>query len=199
MIFCICRVTGVDVKLDLYDSLCVLCDKLPTSRVHKCAIPCDMQVHVVKSCYIVPHVGGHAKVHAARACPSYHGRPVFSDLAVQGLEVDAATGLDVNTIWYGRAILFFRAFEKVQEWDEDKQRQVPKSKPHELVFLRWYRVTGYTDVAHCRILEWECSRGQQPSVQVRSIESLIGVEMMLPKTSATHGKELWYQNKYLKL
>ena len=170
-----------------------------TSRVRQFAIPCDMQVHVVTSCYIVPHLGGHAKVHAARACPSYHGRPVFNDLAVQGLEIDEATGIEVKTIWYGRAILFFRAFEKVQEWDEQKQRQVWKSIPHELVFLRWYRVTGYTDAVHCPIVEWECSRGQQPSVQVRTVESLIGVEMMLPKTSSTHGKDLWYHNKYMRL
>ena len=158
-------------------------------------------MHVVTSCYIVPHEGGHAKVHAARACEMYHGRPVFSDLAVSGTSVVIERGreIEVNEVWYARAILFFRAFEKVLEWDEEKHQQVWKSIPHELVFLRWYNVTGFTDPVNCQILEWESTRQQQPSVQVRSVASLIGVEMMLPKTTATRGKELWYRNRYLRL
>lgn len=158
-----------------------------------------LQVHVVTSCYIVPHEGGHSKVHAARACPLFHGRQVFSDLSVHGTRVDIVRGreVEVSEVWYGRAILFFRAFENVLEWEEGEQ--VWKSIPHELVFLRWYNVTGYSDNVKCPILDWESTRRGEPSVQVRSIASLIGVEMMLPKTSATRGKELWYRNRYIKL
>ena len=151
-----------------------------------------MQVHIVSSCYIVPHAGGRGRLQAARAIPRFHGRPIFSDVAVAG--ANSRTG--AKEIWYGRAMVFFKARHRVLEWDEDKQQSVWKPIEHHLVFLRWFRVTGWRDAVTCDIVQWEATRRKEPSVAVEPIESLISVEKMLPKKSQTRGQELWYRNKF---
>ena len=149
-------------------------------------------MHIVASCYIAPHEGGRGRLQAARAIPSFHGRPIFSDVAVAG--VNSRTG-DEET-WYGRAIAFFKARHRLLEWDEDSQQQVWKPIEHDLVFLRWFRVTGWSDAVNCDIVQREPTPRKEASVAVEPIESLISVEMMLPKKSQTRGMELWYRNKY---
>ncbi|GAQ92528.1 hypothetical protein KFL_010410010, partial [Klebsormidium nitens] len=152
----------------------------------------DPRVHVVSSCYIVPHAGGRRRLQAARAIPSFHGRPVFSDVAVTG--ENSRTG--ARETWYARVVLFFKAWHKVLKWDEVELKQVWKPVEHELVFLRWFRVTAWTDDVKCDILQWEATSRREPSVVVEPIESLISVEMMLPKKAQNRNMELWFRNKY---
>ena len=147
---------------------------------------------IVSTCYIVPHEGGRGRLQTARAVPVFHGRSVFSDVAVEG--ANSRTG--AKETWYGRAILFFKAEHRVLEWDEEKQKQVWRPIQHDLIFLRWFRVTGFTDAVKCDIVQWEPTPRKEASVTVQPIESLISVEMMIPKKAQNRNMELWYRNKF---
>jgi hypothetical protein len=143
---------------------------------------------VVNSCYVVPHEGGREKLQAARATTEYYGRPVFSDLAMVS---------PAGERWYARAIIFFKAYEEISEWDELRMQRVRGGKVHNLVLLRRYKITGWTDAVKCEILEWDSAAGK-PWISVEDISSIQSVEMVLPKTTQARGKELWYRNRYFR-
>jgi hypothetical protein len=125
---------------------------------------------------------------AARATTEYYGRPVFSDLAMVS---------PAGERWYARAIIFFKAYEEISEWNELRMQRVRGEKVHDLVLLRWYKKTGWTDAVKCEILEWDSVAGK-PWISVEDISSVQSVEMVLPKTTQTRGKELWYRNRYFR-
>jgi hypothetical protein len=76
---------------------------------------------VVNSCYVVPHEGSRERLQAARATTEYYGRPVFSDLAMVS---------PAGERWYARAIMFFKAYEEISEWNELRMQQVRGEKVH---------------------------------------------------------------------
>jgi hypothetical protein len=143
---------------------------------------------VVNSCYVVPHEGGRERLQAARATTEYYGRPVFSNLAMVR---------PAGEWWYARAIIFFKAYEKISEWNELRMQWVRGEKVHDLVLLRWYKITGWTDAVKCDILEWDSVAGKA-WILVEDISLIQSVEMVLPKTTQTQGKELWYRNRYFR-
>jgi hypothetical protein len=145
---------------------------------------------VVNSCYIIAKAGNRRRLQQARASASYHGQRVLSDIAMTA---------DVDETWFGKALLFFRAFEHVSVWDPRQRKRVTDKKVHNLVFLRWYTVTGYRDSTKCPQLEFEtrpgCPAGT-PWTTVEDIASIEGVEMTVPKHTATYGKSIVYRNIY---
>jgi hypothetical protein len=111
-----------------------------------------MQIGVVNSCYVVPHEGGRSGQQQARASAEYHGKRVNNDLAMQSPEGEA---------WYAKAYLFFKATEKATVWKQRTRRRKASNKVHSLVFVRWFKVTGYTNATQGEILEW-ASKSQSP-------------------------------------
>src|SRR3569833_873350 len=91
---------------------------------------------VVFLCYVVAHEGGRSGLQQVIASAEYHGRRVNSDLAMQSPEGEA---------WYAKAYLFFMATEKTTVWNQRTRRREASNKVHSLVFVRWFKVTGYTD------------------------------------------------------
>jgi len=151
-----------------------------------------MQIEVVNSCYVVPHVGGRERLQQARASAEYHGHMVCSDLQLQSPEDDP---------WYGKAYLFFKATERTTKWNDRTRRREACNKVHSLAFIRWYKVTGYTDATQCEILEWDNKPRSPPGtpwVTVEDIESVISVEMCIPKHTFTRGKVHVYRNVWLR-
>ncbi|GAQ92408.1 hypothetical protein KFL_010090040 [Klebsormidium nitens] len=155
------------------------------------------RIEVVNSCYVVPHVGGRDRLQQARASADFHGSVVLSDLAFASDSPDDP----VNHTWYGKAHMFFRAFERKSVWDNALRRRVPTKVPHELVFVRWYNEVGFLDATKCPQLEWARMPGRPegtPYCQVLSISSIKSVEMMVPKHTFTHNKRLVYRNLYFR-
>jgi hypothetical protein len=68
----------------------------------------------------------------------------------------------------------------------------------DLVFIRWYKKTGYRDAVTCDIYEWEqmAGRTEGSKVSVEALSSVIAVEQLLPKTTGTRDKFMFYLNKY---
>jgi hypothetical protein len=134
--------------------------------------------------------GNWRRLQQARASASYNGQRVLSDIAMMAA---------ADETWFGKALLFFRAFEHVSVWDPRQRKRVTDKKVHSLVFLRWYIVTGYRDSQKCPQLEFEtrpaCPAGT-PWTTVEDIVSIEAVEMMILKHTATHGKTLVYRNIY---
>jgi hypothetical protein len=151
-----------------------------------------MQIGVVNSCYVVPREGGRDRLQQARASAEYHGRRVNSNLAMRSPEGEA---------WYAKAYLFFKATEKTTVWNQRTRRREASNKVHSLVFVRWFKVTGYTDAIQCEILERaskpQCPPGT-PWVTVEDIGSLKSVEMIMPKHTFTRGKVQCYRNVWLR-
>lgn len=146
---------------------------------------------------MVPHEGGRDRLQQARASADYHGAVVLSDLAIASDTPDHPS----DHTWYGKAHLFFRVFQRKTEWDDGLRKRVPVIKPLDLVFLRWYNVTGYRDATKCPQLEWAVQQGcsaDAPYCAVLSIDSIKSVEMMVPKKTLTHGKQLVYRNLYFR-
>jgi hypothetical protein len=111
-----------------------------------------MQIRVVNSCYVVPHEGDCDRLQQARASADYHGRRVNNDLAMRSPK---------GKPWYAKAYLFFKATERTTVWNHRIRRRETSNKVHSLVFVQWFKVTGYTDPAQCEILEW-ASKPQRP-------------------------------------
>ena len=146
---------------------------------------------------MVPHAGGRDRLQQARASADYHGNVVLSDLATA-----SSTPEDpIDHTWYGKAHLFFRVFQRKRVWDNELRKRVPQNVPIDLVFLRWYNVTGYRDATKCPQLEWAVQPGcsaNAPYCAVMSIDSIKSVEMMVPKHTLTHDKHLVYRNLYFR-
>ncbi len=91
-------------------------------------------------------------------------------------------------------------FSELQKgWDSHKSKRVVQNKVHNPVFLRYYQETRYLDAVKCPMLEWETRPGGvlgSPFMVLKSIEAVTGVEMVVPKRTFTHGKELVYCNVY---
>ena len=154
-----------------------------------------LQIGVANSCYVVPHEGGKERLQSARASASYHGGTIMSDLQIQ----DGSRPEDPHASWYGKAHMFFKATEVTQAWDRAKGRRVQTKVVHDLVFIRWYNVTGYLDATKCPQLEWESQPGRPagtPHCTVESIACIKSVQMMVPKHTFTHNKRLVYRNVY---
>jgi hypothetical protein len=151
-----------------------------------------MQIEVVNFCYVVPHEGGRDRLQQARASAEYHGKRVNNDLAVR---------LPEGEPWYAKAYLFFKATERTTVWYHRSRRREASNKVYSLVFVRWFKVTGYTDHTQCEILEW-ASKPQSPLgtpwVTVEDIGSLKAVEMIMPKYTFTRGKVQCYRNVWLR-
>jgi hypothetical protein len=93
--------------------------------------------------------------------------------------------------WYAKAYLFFKATERTTVWNRRIMRRKASNKVHSLVFVRWFKVTGYTDPTQCEILEWASKLQSPPGtpwVTVKDIRSLKAVEMIMPKHTFTRGK-----------
>jgi hypothetical protein len=99
--------------------------------------------------------------------------------------------------WYAWANIFFKAYEEISEWDVLRMQRVRDEKVHDLVLLRWYKITGWTDAVKCEILERVSAAGK-PWISVEDISSIQSVEMVLQKKTQTRGKELWYRNRYFR-
>ena len=155
------------------------------------------QIHVVNSCYVVPHEGGRDRLQQARASADYHGSVVLSDLATASDTPEHPT----DHTWYGKAHMFFRVFQRKTVWDNNLRKRVSVKEPVELVFLRWYNETGYRDATNCPQLEWAVQPGrpaEAPFCAVISVDSIKSVEMMVPKYTMTHGKRLVYRTLYFR-
>jgi hypothetical protein len=151
-----------------------------------------MQIGVVNSCYVVPHDGGRNRLQQARASAEYHGRRVSSNLAMRSPEGEP---------WYAKAYLFFKATERTTVWNHMTRRREASNNVHSLVFVRWFKVTGYTDPTHCKIFEW-ASKTQSPPgtpwVTVKDIGSLKAVGMIMPEHTFSRGKVQCYRNVWLR-
>jgi hypothetical protein len=151
-----------------------------------------MQIGVVNSCYVVPYEGGRDRLQQARACAAYHGKRVNIDLAMRSPEGEP---------WYAKGYLFFKATEKTTVWNHMTRRREASNKVHSLVFVRWFKVTGYTNPTQCEILEWASKPRSPPGtpwVTVEDIGSLKAVEMIMPKHTFTRGKVQCYRNVWLR-
>lgn len=143
----------------------------------------------------MPHEGGRKALHALRAWPDYFGRPAYSDLGIQG---------NSGNKWVGHALLFFSVGKLTTKWCEETLRRIPAVEWSDYVFVRWYTKTGYRDAVTCDIYEWDTvrarNRGEEPapSVGVVPLESVLALEQMLPKTTATRNRTQFYLNKYLR-
>lgn len=156
-----------------------------------------LQIGVASSCYVVPHEGGKERLQSARASASYHNVTIMSDLQIQ----DGNNPDDPHASWYGKAHLFFKATEEKRVWDRNLGRRVNRHIVHDLVFIRWYNVTGYLDATKCPQLEWETRPGcplDTPHCTVEPISCIKSVQMMVPKHTFTHGKRLVYRNLYFR-
>ena len=122
----------------------------------------ELQLQAFVSGYIVPHEGGRGRLQAARAWPEYFGRRCYSDISVAGAN---------DARWYARALLFFRAGKHDSKWDERAHKRVPTVEWIDLVFVRWYKKTGYRDAVTCDIYEWEKMPGRSESPRL-SVEPL---------------------------
>jgi hypothetical protein len=91
----------------------------------------------------------------------------------------------------------FKAYKEISEWDELQMQRVRGEKVHDLVLLRWYKITGWTDAVKCETLKWDSAAGK-PWISVEDISSIQSVEMVLPKITQIRGKELWYRNRYFR-
>jgi hypothetical protein len=82
-------------------------------------------------------------------------------------------------------------------WDKRAHQRVPIVVWIDLVFIRWYKKTGYRDVT-CNIYEWEqmAVRTEGPRLSVEALSSVIAVEQLLLKTTGTRDKIMFYLNKY---
>ena len=149
----------------------------------------ELQLQAFVSGYIVPHEGGRGRLQAARAWPEYFGRRCYSDIGVAGAN---------DARWYARALLFFRAGKHDSKWDERAHKRVPTVEWIDLVFVRWYKKTGYRDAVTCDIYEWEKmpGRSESPRLSVEPLDSIISVQQLLPKTTGTRDKVMFYLNKY---
>jgi hypothetical protein len=152
-----------------------------------------MQIGVVNSGYVVPHEGGRDRLQQARASTAeYHGRRVNSNLAMR---------LPEGKPWYAKAYLFFKATKRTTVWNHRIRRWEASNKVHSLVFVRWFKVTGYTDPTQYEILEW-ASKPQSPPrtpwVTVEDIGSLKAIEVIMPKQTFTRGKVQRYRNVWLR-
>jgi hypothetical protein len=95
------------------------------------------------------------------------------------------------------SFIFFEAYEEISAWDELRMQRMRGEKVHDLVLLRWYKITGWTDAVKCEILEWDSAAGK-PWISVEDISSIPSVEMVLPKTTQTRGKDLKYRSRYFR-
>jgi hypothetical protein len=43
--------------------------------------------------------------------------------------------------WYARAIILFKAYKEISQWNELQMQRVRGEKVHDLVLLRWYKKT----------------------------------------------------------
>jgi hypothetical protein len=95
-------------------------------------------------------------------------------------------------------LLFFRAGKRDSEWDEKAHKRVSVIQWMDLVFLRWYKRTGHRDAVKCDIYEWDRMAGRRegPRLSVEPLSSVIAVEQLVPKTTGTRDKEMFYLNKY---
>jgi hypothetical protein len=186
----------VDYKHDLATHSCLtpncsfksLDDRRPCQTSNDTLLV-DLQLQVFVSGYIVPHKDGRGRLQPARAWPEYHGRPCYSDISVAGAD---------DKTWYGHALLFFRAGKRDSEWDEKAHKRFAVIKWMDLLFLRWYKRTGHRDAVTCDIYEWErmAGRSEGPRLSVEPLSSVISVEQLVPKTTGTRDKEMFYLNKY---
>jgi hypothetical protein len=149
----------------------------------------DLQLQVFSTGYIVPNAVGRGRLQPARAWPEYFGRPCYSDISVAGAD---------DETWYGRALLFFQAWKHESMWDKRAHQRVPIVVWKDLVFIRWYKKTGYRDAVTCNIYEWEQMAGstEGPRLSVEALTSVIAVEQLLPKTTGTQDNFMFYLNKY---
>jgi hypothetical protein len=79
-------------------------------------------------------------------------------------------------------------------WDKRAQQRIPIVVWSDLVFIRWYKKTGYRDAVTCNIYEWEqmAGRTKGPRHSVEALSSVIAVEQLLP---LTRDKFMFYLNK----
>lgn len=133
-------------------------------------------------------------MHSLRAWPDYFGRPSYSDLRVQGNSAEQ---------WVGHAMLFFSVGKLTTKLCEEKDERISAIEWSDYVLVRWYTKTGYRDAVTCDIYEWEAvgrNRGGEtgPSVSVVPLESVLALEQMLPKTTATRNRTQFYLNRFLR-
>jgi hypothetical protein len=83
-------------------------------------------------------------------------------------------------------------------WDERAHQRVPIVVWSDLVFVRWYKKTRYRDAVTCDIYKWEqmAGRTEGPRLSVKVLSFVIAVEQLLPKTTGTRDKFMFYLNKY---
>jgi hypothetical protein len=145
----------------------------------------DLQLQVFSTGYIVPNAAGRGPLQSARAWPEYFGRPCYSDISVAGADD-------------GRALLFFQAGKHESTWDKRAHQRVLIVVWSDLVFIRWYKKTGYRDAVTCDIYEWEqmAGRTEGPRLSVEALSSVIALEQLLSKTTGTRDKFMFYLNKY---
>jgi hypothetical protein len=149
----------------------------------------ELQLQVFSTGYIITNAAERGRLQPARAWPEYFGRPCYSDIGVARAD---------NETWYGRALLFFQAGKHESMWDERAHQRVPIVVWSDLVFIRWYKKTGYRDTVTCDIYEWKqiAGRTEGPRRGIEALSSVIAVEQLLSKTTGTQDKFMFYLNKY---
>lgn len=92
----------------------------------------------------------------ARATPSFHGVPWFSNIAVQG-----TSNKDEFQEWYAQVRFFITCNVLVSEGKPDRK---------ELAVVRYYAVVKDVDrLTGCKVLKWEKARPSYETVEVQHI------------------------------
>jgi hypothetical protein len=76
----------------------------------------------------------------------------------------------------------FQAYEKIRKRNELQMPRLRGGKVHDLVLLRWYKITSWTDAENCEILEWDLA-AEKLWILVKDISSIQSVETVLSKTN----------------